>query len=226
MARTKFGSIITDIRGSVGGHTFTNGSSGTFMRTKVSPVSRVSDAVMRQRSCMLKLAGAWHTLSKEELDSWKLTAPLYTFTNSLGKVYSVSPYALFQALNTPIVLAGLPPVTVLNNPVSKNLNAFTFILYENEMSIFNSTQVQQEDDLFLIYASQPFSLGSRVANEKWKLLDILPAPIEGQNELPLLSTYMQTNKGRFGAQFRVRMQHSYTDEISKQAVKDILFTMH
>ena len=151
MARTKFGSIITDIRGSIGGHTFTNGSSGTFIRTKVKPVTRFSSSIQRQRDCMLTLSAAWKNLSVEELETWMTIYTDYTFTNSLGKVYTVSPYALFQALNTPLVLSGRGAVTLLDYPSSKDLTSFTVSVGSGLSAVLNSVVVQDENDLFLIY---------------------------------------------------------------------------
>ena len=69
MARIKFGMMMTDARGKLGGQVFTKTRSGATVRTKVTPVNLKSSAQALVRNRFGSLSQGWRGLSEEEIRS-------------------------------------------------------------------------------------------------------------------------------------------------------------
>lgn len=117
MARIKFGMMMTDARGKLGGHVFTKARSGATIRTKGSPVNGQTSAQGAARSRFGQLSQSWVTLSEEQRIAWNSKAATVGKTNIFGDSYFPSGKNLYVAINTNILNAGgsmvkIPPADV------------------------------------------------------------------------------------------------------------------
>lgn len=99
MARIKFGMMMTDARGKLGGHVFTKAKSGATIRTKVSPLNPKTSAQSEARGALGANSQAWRTLSETQRLAWNSAAQEVSKTNAFGDTYFPSGKNYFTAVN-------------------------------------------------------------------------------------------------------------------------------
>ena len=115
MARIKFGMMMTDARGKLGGHVFTKAKSGATIRTKVTPLNPKTSAQSEVRSALGANSQAWRTLSETQRLAWNSAAQEVSKTNAFGDTYFPSGKNYFTAVNNNLRNIG---EDVLLNPPS------------------------------------------------------------------------------------------------------------
>ena len=111
MSKIKWGAIVVDGRGKLGGHVFTKTKSGATMRTKVTPVNPQTAAQASARSRLGGNSQAWAGLSEEQRSGWNALASETSKTNIFGDQYFPSGKNLFTSVNNNLVMIGRPPIT-------------------------------------------------------------------------------------------------------------------
>lgn len=110
MARVKYGSIITELKGSIGGQTFQSIRGGFIIRNKpVSPKVR-SRVQSGTRTIMGLLAQSWRTLSDAQRTTWSAVAPSYPHTDKFGDPASFTGYQLFIRCNLYLLAMNENPI--------------------------------------------------------------------------------------------------------------------
>lgn len=99
MARIKFGMMMTDARGKLGGHVFTKAKSGATVRTKVTPLNPKTSAQSEARSALGANSQAWRMLSENQRLAWNSAAQEVSKTNAFGDIYFPSGKNYFTAIN-------------------------------------------------------------------------------------------------------------------------------
>ena len=99
MARIKFGMMMTDARGKLGGHVFTKAKSGATIRTKVTPLNPKTSAQSQARSALGSNSQAWRVLSENQRLAWNSAAQEVSKTNAFGDTYFPSGKNYFTAVN-------------------------------------------------------------------------------------------------------------------------------
>ena len=102
MARIKFGMMMTDARGKLGGHVFTKAKSGATIRTKVTPLNPKTSAQSEARSALGANSQAWRLLSEAQRLAWNSAAQEVSKTNAFGDTYFPSGKNYFTAVNNNI----------------------------------------------------------------------------------------------------------------------------
>lgn len=111
MAKIKFGSIITDSRGHVGGHTLKWSRNGNIAQTKQSPTSRLTTKNSTAHSAFGTLSKRWwSTLTPTQRDNWRILASANPRPNIWGDEYPLTGLALFIAINRTLQTAGYTPL--------------------------------------------------------------------------------------------------------------------
>lgn len=112
MSKIKWGAIVVDGRGKLGGHVFTKTKSGATMRTKVTPVNPQTSAQASARSRLGGNSQAWGALSELQRESWQNRAKETSKTNIFGDQYFPSGKNLFTSVNNNLLLVGSLPLDV------------------------------------------------------------------------------------------------------------------
>ena len=111
MSKIKWGAIVVDGRGKLGGHVFTKTRSGATMRTKVTPVNPQSPAQAAARSRLGSQSQAWRGLTEEERIAWNDLAARTSKTNIFGDQYFPTGKNLFTGLNSNLMLISETPIS-------------------------------------------------------------------------------------------------------------------
>ena len=95
----KFGAIVTDARGKIGGHVMSKNTYGAYMRTKVTPVNRGTTLQQNVRSSLTTIAQLWRTISDTARAGWESLASEVSRTNIFGDNVKLTGFNLFVRLN-------------------------------------------------------------------------------------------------------------------------------
>lgn len=124
MAVVKYGAIVTDIKGKIGGQIFQGGRSGGIFKNKGNPLRarRKSGAIIVGGTPRVNqinfadVAKGWAKLTVIQRTSWDALLGVWTFTNRFGEVYNGTAYQIYCACNMNARILELAPV--LSAPIS------------------------------------------------------------------------------------------------------------
>lgn len=106
MAKIKFGMMMTDARGKLGGQVFSKNRGGAYVRTKVTPSNPRSLAQMESRSDLGVTSSAWNGLTNEFRASWNSAVDEFKRTDIFGDLKTPSGKNLFVRLNKNLLGVG------------------------------------------------------------------------------------------------------------------------
>lgn len=138
MATVRFGQGVAEMRGSIGGTTFSRSRNGATARNRTVPVNPNTQSQSDLRYLFSQIAQRWAQLTTPQREQWDDYAGLITYlTNRLGEAYTPSGRQMFQTCNTNLVLAN----SLLNPgpPVGYTLPLTSIITVPN----FSSTEKPQ-----------------------------------------------------------------------------------
>ena len=162
MSKIKWGAIVVDGRGKLGGHVFTKTRSGATMRTKVTPVNPQSQAQAAARSRLGGNSMAWRTLTEAQREVWNSTALESGRTNVFGDQYFPTGKNLFTSVNNNLLMIEQASLTTPVRP-----EALPFIVEMNPTVTVATTSIllnigaegQVNKSTLVVEASAGFSAG-------------------------------------------------------------------
>lgn len=171
MALMKFGAIVVDGSGKLGGHVFSKNRGGNYLRTKTTPVNPQTAAQTEVRSIFAQISSQWSGLSEAQLQSWEDRQAEYARTNIFGDLKNPNGKALFQRLNQNLLLAGKPILQVCpssTSVISPNISAIgakasapgNSVDYDNDASGME----------IIISATPPVSAGTSYVKNKLRII--------------------------------------------------------
>lgn len=147
----KLGAIISDIRGSTGGVTFSKNRSGNYVRLWAQTSKTATLKRQAQRARYSPLPQMWRDLSNAQRTAWGLFAslPAQELQNSMGEDYFASGWGWFVKCNSRLMRAD--ESTIDNPPVSARPSAptITTVTFEED--------VMGDPELSLTYPLNEFS---------------------------------------------------------------------
>lgn len=176
MARATYGSIITTLKGSIGGLTFQKNLSGNIVRLRPWRKKYNTPRQMTRHQIFLKRLHEWNLLSLGNQQLWNAFAHLHTFTDPFGNLITLSGLNWYCSINTNLEMISepitpTPPAWNLPTPaphVILNLTATQILMTcpSPSPSAYNS---------IIISLTQPISNTSYKVNGKFLQLLILPS---------------------------------------------------
>lgn len=108
MAKVKFGAVLSDTRGSVGGLTFSNSRAGAFIRSRVVPHPKQTPFTTALRSNLANLARRWFgQLDQTQRDAWIALAAVNPVTDVFGNSHVLTGQQFYIRVNQLRNQAGL-----------------------------------------------------------------------------------------------------------------------
>ena len=184
MANLKYGGGVTDIRGSIGGTTFTRGASGAVARQRVKGINRATPLQSARRAMVSALSQQWSkTLTPPERTDWNNYAAATNFLNKVGDTIQISGLACFIRSNTLRRMAGLAVTALAPTTPGQGagcVTTFTANVADGKINVaepsagFDKSTV---GEYLLVFAAAPMNAG-RVANPTgWKLLCVIAGAV-------------------------------------------------
>lgn len=178
--KMKFGAIVTDGRGKIGGHVASKNRSGAYLRTKVTPVNGQTSAQMTIRNRFTTFAQGWRGLTEAQRDAWNSAVSDYARTNIFGDLHNPTGSALYQRLNNNLSIIGeaaivLPPLPAAVGEVTAV--SLAIAAGAATMSLVMGAAVPANTNV-KVMATAPLSAGKSFVKSEFRLIDIL-APAAG-----------------------------------------------
>lgn len=159
--KIKFGAIVTDGRGKIGGHVASKNRSGAYLRTKVTPSNPDTPAQSQARSLLGSLSQAWRDLTDAQRLAWNSAVTDWSKTDIFGDIKNPTGLNLYIKVNANLSSIGLAHISVPlpkvevpgTQVISAILHTATGIL-----DLFFSNGDANENEV-LIRATAPLSAG-------------------------------------------------------------------
>jgi hypothetical protein len=116
--KLKFGAIVVDGRGKIGGHVMSKNRAGAYMRTKVSPVNPRTTDQAACRSRLSAISSAWRGLTTGYVPAWNAAVDAWKKTDIFGDLKKPSGFNLHQRLNNNALRCGGSAITLPPAPVA------------------------------------------------------------------------------------------------------------
>ena len=121
-----FNSDIGELRGSIGGKTFSRNRSGDYIRRKTSPVQPETPKQTETRERMTGLSKAWsNDLTQVQRDAWNDLASNTPVTNRFGNPITLTGLNWFTRINISLVQSG--ESAVADAPADLNVGSLTSV---------------------------------------------------------------------------------------------------
>ena len=108
--KLKFGAIVTDGRGKIGGHVASKNRAGAYLRTKVTPSNPNTVAQAQARGILASLSQGWGQLTDSQRQGWNDGVKEWGTTDIFGDIKKPSGINLFVKLNANLISVGLPQI--------------------------------------------------------------------------------------------------------------------
>jgi len=169
--KVKFGAIVTDGRGKIGGHVLAKNRSGNYMRTKVTPVNPQTTYQQAQRAALGTLSSGWSGLTDTERSSWNSYAEAHQSTDIFGDLRTPTGKNAYTGTNknrlnsgleiTSVPIASTPLPTFLLNDAVGNVAAQGMSVTVSGLSSGFYLQ---------LWATPPMSQGTSFVKNKLRLV--------------------------------------------------------
>jgi hypothetical protein len=116
MAKIKFGAMMVDASGKLGGQVFAKNRGGAYIRTKTTPLNPQTQAQMSIRGIFASISSAWSSLLEEQRATFNNFTSDYARTDIFGDLRNPSGKNLFQRLNQNLAISGQPAIEVCTSP--------------------------------------------------------------------------------------------------------------
>lgn len=175
--KMKFGAIVTDGRGKIGGHVASKNRSGAYLRTKVTPVNGQTSFQTAVRNRFTVLAQAWRELTAAQRDAWNAAVADFARTNVFGDLHNPTGASLYQRLNNNLVTIGESPISTppLPSAVGEVVAVSLAVAAgAGTMSLVMSGAVPAGTSV-KVFACAPVSAGKSFVKSEYRLIDVLAA---------------------------------------------------
>lgn len=175
--KAKFGAIVVDGRGKVGGHVMSKNRAGAYMRTKVTPVNPKTSYQVLARSRLSTLSIGWSGIGDAARLAWNNACDLWKRTDIFGDLKNPSGFNLYQRLNNNLAQVGVAAQTTPPLPAAIGAwTTFSFVPDNTGTMVltFAPTPVPAGFAV-LIDGTAPCSPGIKNANARFRRVTSLAA---------------------------------------------------
>lgn len=196
--KAKFGAIVVAGRGKIGGHVASQNRSGSYFRTKVTPINRNSASQAGVRERLTGISQSWRGLTEAQRTAWNAAVNDYSRTDIFGDVRNPSGFTLFQRLNNNLSAIGIS--TISDPPVPESVGvctagALTYTVGSPALSLALSNTVPA-DTKVKVFATAPLSAGKNFVKSEFRLITVLAAAATSPANL---KTAYETKFGSLGS---------------------------
>jgi hypothetical protein len=183
-AKAAFGMMMTDARGKLGGHVFSQNRSGNYIRTKVTPSNPRTVAQQTARFYLANFSKAWATLTVAEITAWNASVSNWARNNVFGNLKNPTGKNLYVKLNT--LLANIGAAAISSPPIPASLSEIKTLAIAtctaSTQTISWSSGAVPAAENWLLEATKCVSPGkNNVSNQYRVIANIAPAATSPYN---------------------------------------------
>lgn len=173
-ATIRFGGGVAEIRGSIGGTTFSRTRAGAIARNRTKPVNTPSAVRAAVRTVFGMVSKLWRDLTDAQRTNWNTTAVSWPQVNKMGETYTPSGQALFNKLNNSLALAGQTTIDSITPPTAFEIGDFgldVFSKASGELSVLDSAAAAT-DQVIVVSATPVVSSGVQNVDNMFKQIAV------------------------------------------------------
>ena len=156
MALLQLGSLFANLKGSIGGTTFSRNHAGVVAKSRLQGKKSMSSRQSLALSVSAQLTNLWTTLPTFLKLDWNTLAATYPYTDRFGIVKPLTGFQYFKMLASNNYFAGgsiaVDEFTYISPPA---LPSYTVTLTDSDIVITFSTPIDLTTTRLLLYASKP-----------------------------------------------------------------------
>ena len=182
MALIKFGALITDFSGKVGGTIFSKNRGGAYAKNRVVPNNPATPVQSVVRGRFGSLSSQWRTLLQAERDSFTEATGNFPKSNRIGDTIQLAGNALFVSLNSSLLAVGLPIITTAPAPAGVTEYNITGFVVDSlpgarkfDVTAEPIDPALAENMIVQIFATAPVSPGISNLNSKFRQIAVKTA---------------------------------------------------
>jgi hypothetical protein len=176
--KAKFGMIVTEGRGKIGGHVASKNRSGAYFRTKVTPVNPQTSSQSFVRQQLGSFSQQWRTLTQAQRDAWNSAVNDFSRTDIFGDLRQPTGKNLYTLLNINLANTGNAAISV--PPLPAEVQAYTADSLTVDISSSTMDLVFSGSDAstnMIVEATEPLSPGVGFFKNRFRvILDAGAAP--------------------------------------------------
>lgn len=172
--KIKFGAMVVDGRGKIGGHVASKNRAGAYFRTKVTPVNPQTAAQNLVRSRLTTLSQNWKGLTDAQRQSFNSAVGDYAKTDIFGDIRNPSGANLYQRLNNNLLAVGEAIINTAPQPQDVPTEEIDSL----EIDILNDTfdltfaAVNPEATSIKIFATAGQSQGKNFVSSEYRQIGV------------------------------------------------------
>lgn len=171
----KFGAIVTDGRGKIGGHVASKNRAGAYLRTKVTPVNPSTSFQVNVRNRLAGLAQAWRGLLAAQRLAWNNAVSDYKRTDIFGDLQNPTGFNLYARLNANML--NISELAFSVPPLPGSPQAFTALSLSADVSDAKITATFAPaiavTNKILVRATPALSAGKSFVKSEFRQIDVL-----------------------------------------------------
>lgn len=167
--KIKFGALVTDGRGKLGGHVASKNRSGSYLRTKVTPSNPQTSFQSAIRSLLGTFSAMWSSLTSAQRLSFDGAVASWSSTDIFGDIKNPTGKNLFTRLNINLGNVGRSPILTAPEKVEIAYNPATSVVIstaDSEIALTDFTGTA--GDMLLISATAPQTAGTSFFKNKYR----------------------------------------------------------
>lgn len=175
MAKIKFGMMMTDARGKLGGQVFSKNRAGAFVRTKVTPSNPRTVAQMLSRGILGTLSIGWNALTEAQRQSFNSAVENWQKTDIFGDLKKPTGKNLYVALNKNLDQSGQALVTTAPDKVDVPfLGTFTVAINTTAGTISGFGTSIPAGVVLQVSATPQLNQGVSYTKGKYRVIEYIP----------------------------------------------------
>lgn len=171
--KVKWGALMTDGRGKIGGQVASKNRGGAYMRNKVTPVNPATTSQTTARNRLSSISQSWRSLTEAQRDAWNGAVTNFSKTDIFGDSKNPSGFTLYQRLNNNILTMGGAIITV--PPTMEGTDQFSDLVltYTSGTPSLSLafTLVAGDDPGVKVFATAPQSAGVSFVKSEYRLIN-------------------------------------------------------
>lgn len=169
--KIKWGALVVDGRGKLGGHVAAQNGGGSYLRTKVTPSNPQTTYQTGVRNLFGSISASWSGLAEAERKAWNAAVDSWKSTNIFGDLKKPSGKALFQRLNQQAQVVDYPALTVPPEKVDLPDSNVTAVSMNMTTAEITATGLYSGTDATVqVFASGPVSAGTSFVKNKMRVI--------------------------------------------------------
>lgn len=191
MARVNYGSTVTALRGSIGGHTFQRNNSGNVVRLRPFRKSVNSQKQIASTILFAQISRRWANLTLSQRNAWNSFAVLHTKFDPWGDEKIITGFNYFVSVNINAFYLSVadfddPPSFVSVAPVP----SFNVQLDSTNFSVVFDPDYDSGNYCIAAFASQPIKQLSQLNRKSLRFISIFdPGVFSNLNLIPDWESY-------------------------------------